>query len=331
MEFQPTFLSAKWQTIIASLLPAGKAPPRYNETLKLPDGDALVLSISTPKARKLEKSATQTGNLKKDKKIVILFHGLCGDAESAYMIRLARKFYHLGVSVIRVNHRGANKKLLPLARNIYHAGKSEDVLCVLRHVASTYPDAALFPVGFSLSGNMLLKALGKYPELNQMHIQKAMAICPSIDLVASINKLLQPENRLFNRYFSQKVYRMYLARLKLHPNAVNHSIRYHRHLSLYDIDNHYTSKEAGHENAESYYQNESAYVYLDQIKLNTLIIADSEDPFIDNSKLLDIQNKHITYEQTKGGGHMGYLGRSQGMKLFYHWMDVRIIKAVMVG
>ena len=313
ISFKPVRLSAKWQTIVASLVPAGKPPNSEPLWLTLPDQDQINLQCSI---------ATNGKPL-----LVVLFHGLCGSSKSSYMIRLARKLYQKGISVVRVNHRGATPQLLPYAKGIYHAGKSEDVIAVLHFLQQRYPEYAIIPIGFSISGNMLLKALGEIGD-DTKGIKKAYAVCPAVDLTTSAQRLQMPDNMLFQRYFVRKIKKMVYLRYQQHPHLGDAPI-IDTAKTLYDLDHIYAAQEAGHAHVDDYYHHESALPLLDKIKVKTIILADHDDPFIANEPLQELTLPNIEVQFTQGGGHMGYLGKAQGYQLYRFWMDDYLVNAIL--
>ena len=82
------------QTIAASFLFVSGKLPSLKRFVYLPDGKKIVMEISKPKRWK-ESDPT-----------VVMVHGLCGSAESTYMVRIARKLYKERIRTIRVNLRG---------------------------------------------------------------------------------------------------------------------------------------------------------------------------------------------------------------------------------
>jgi predicted alpha/beta-fold hydrolase len=154
-DFQP----ARWapgghlQTVVGYYFPA---PEQLHQTqfhtVKLDDGDALKLCENQPESNT------------KIRGVALLMHGLGGTAQSPYLRRAAMCFREHGWIVFRMNHRGCGEGR-GLARKLYHSGKSDDVSQALQHIAKLYPALPLVAVGFSLSGNALLKLLGEkiYP------------------------------------------------------------------------------------------------------------------------------------------------------------------------
>lgn len=310
-DFNAISLSPKWQTIVASLMPAGQAPESKQAFLRLNDGDQLKLLYTWPPQGKL--------------RLVVLFHGLCGSSESNYMIRLSRKLNQRHIPVVRVNHRGATPELIQYARNIYHAGKSQDIQAVLHHLHTEFPDYQLIPVGFSISGNMLLKALGQLE--GNFNIGHAYAICPAVDLTTSAQQLNQTANRLFQRYFIKKIKNMIRLRYQYHTDlgpmpSIKHS------KTLYDLDHAYAAQEAGYEHVDAYYQQASALPYLGKIQVPCTIVADLDDPFIANDVLINQDFHNLTIHLTCQGGHMGYLAKTKGWGLYQYWMDAYLVNAI---
>ena len=319
MDFNPIKLSAKWQTVISSV--AGwhsKLANTQTQYIELKDGDQLKLSISRAK--------TTTKNI-----TIVMFHGLSGDESSLYMIRIAKKLLNFGYHIVRVNHRGANKYLLPIAKNIYHAGKSEDIYAALQHIANLDKRTQLIPIGFSISGNMLLKALAEHNDNSDLPIKHAIAIAPPMDLLASMSKLSQKNNALFNRHFAKRLYKLFKYRAMIHDHYHEFQEKASslpKNYGVYEIDEFFTAKEAGYPTAHEYYLHSSAKNYLTKITCRTTIVCDHDDPFVDNQFAIGFSHTKIDIQWTHKGGHMGYLSRSNNWRPFEFWLDKKLIALV---
>src|SRR5437870_3447352 len=111
----PLLSNAHVQTIAAMFWPQrGERTPSTHRLVELPDGDKLVIVISTPP------------QWRPGSRTAVLVHGLCGCYASPYMSRIAGKLYGHGVRTVRVNLRGCGSGA-GLARHPYHSGRSEDV------------------------------------------------------------------------------------------------------------------------------------------------------------------------------------------------------------
>ena len=100
---------------------------------------------------------------RKDHSTVVIWHGMEGSTSSVYMWSTAEKALRAGFNVIRVNYRncGGSEHLTP---TLYHGGMSADLRKVIDELISKDGLTRLFPIGFSLGGNMVLKLLGEYGE-----------------------------------------------------------------------------------------------------------------------------------------------------------------------
>ena len=139
------------QTLLGYGLGKQSNPISQTEFVKLSDGDEIALEVSTPL------------NWSTSGQIVLLMPGTGGSHLSPYMIRMANRLLKSNILVMRLNYRGvatAQKK----ARNISHAGSSADINEALLFIKAQYPRAIVTAVGFSLSGNTLLKLAGEKQE-----------------------------------------------------------------------------------------------------------------------------------------------------------------------
>ncbi|RMF56931.1 MAG: alpha/beta fold hydrolase, partial [Calditrichaeota bacterium] len=177
------------QTIVGYYLPGPKAlRPHRLLHVPLPDGDTLVVCEN--------RGSTKTAFPRN----VLFMHGLGGDAESPYMLRLAQIFLKRGWRVFRMNHRGAGAGK-GLARQLYHSGRSDDISAVLMHLAREYPDECTIAVGFSLSGNALLKLMGEQRHPVPESLIGSVAVSPPIELSRCAAALCRPRNRIYDWRF----------------------------------------------------------------------------------------------------------------------------------
>src|SRR5690606_32120562 len=273
-------------------------PPESYDTLvvDLPDGDKLQLHIDRPE---------QEG----DKlPIVLLMHGLGGCSESRYILRIAAKLNKLGYIAVRFNHRGCGHGGLPLAGNIYHAGRIEDIRASLATLHQNWADRDLLLVSFSLSANMTLLLLGKEPEIasEMPRFRGALTVCPPVDLAACAEALARPDNKYIDMYYTKLLMQTALSRSKIHAHVP--SPQFPRRMSLRRFDEIYTTPQGGFPSIGHYYEQCSSQSVLKNIRVATTIIASEDDPIIpphalNNAEVSDKVQRHVR----KGGGHMGFI------------------------
>lgn len=293
-------------TITASYIPTGKdkGPKNYHE-ICLGDGDRLMVAENTP------------FGWKNGDKIIVLVHGLSGHYQSFYMIRQAKYFMQQGYKVIRVNLRGCGPGL-PIAKKIYHAGRSEDTLTVLKWIHRHYPDSPIVQIGFSLGGNITLKMLGQFADELPETFLAGSAVSAPLRLDDCSDFVHQ--NRLFELYFLTHVRFEVLQRRRIHKD-LNFPKLPMILKSLRHFDNVFTSKVLGFEDSQAYYDFASCFQFLDKIKKPTLIVGSKDDPIADVFNYHKIPNKeHLHVKMTEGGGHVGFLSSKDKLRPSF-WID----------
>ena len=91
---------------------------------------------------------------------LLLVHGLEGCADSHYMRGIAAKAYRVGFNVIRMNQRtcGGTEHLSP---TLYNSGLSSDYRAIATELARQDGLTRLWLAGYSMGGNLVLKAAGE--------------------------------------------------------------------------------------------------------------------------------------------------------------------------
>ncbi len=320
-EFLPAALlgSAHHQTILGSVL-GGRAALNgtRQRRLRLADGDQLVLCDNTPLS------------WNKGCPVVLLLHGLAGSSESGYMLRLAAKLNDRGVRVLRLNHRGCGAGA-ELADRPFHAGRTEDVAAAVELAVSLCPDSPLAVVGFSVSGNTLLRYLGENPAGVAAAVRQGIAVCPPVDLLASVRCLQKTAGgRFYDRYFCRKLRRQIIGtRLWKEHLPLVQSVRNPQ--GLLEFDDLFTAPASGFSSAEDYYSKASACTVIHQISVPVQILAAADDPVVNPEPLLEASRpQHVQLTVTSAGGHLGYIGRS-GVDPDRRWMDWRIVDWLLAG
>ena len=301
------------QTIVASQLHS-RPPPSETVVVDLKDGDQLAVEVSTPP------------NWDSKQRSVVLIHGLCGCHGSPYMVRIARKLYESGIRAVRMNQRGCGTGE-GLARLPYHAGRSDDLLDVLRVLRRSAPDSSVVGVGFSLGGNLALKLAGEI-EAGE-GLERVIAVCPPVNLLSCAYLISLPSARLYDQYFVRLLRQRVEERHKRFPELGR--VELPERLTLYDFDDIYTAPQCGFRGAMDYYRKSSAAALLADADIPCRILFAQDDPFIDAHALDDVRlPSSVEVVRTRHGGHLGFLGNG-GRSLGYHWMDGQVLRWIHSG
>ena len=255
---------------------------------------------------------------------VILLHGLEGCSESRYMRGIAAKAYRAGFNVIRMNQRtcGGTEHLSP---TLYNSGLSGDYRAILKELADRDGLDHIWLVGYSMGGNLILKAGG---ELGQTEpaLAGVAAVCPNINPTVCARALEEPRNFIYHRHFLTRLKSRLRRKAALLPGKWNLS-QLDRIATISEFDDRYTAQDGGYRDGADYYDRAGSRHVLDAIAVPTLIITAQDDPFIPYSMFTvpKIQrHPHIRVVAPRYGGHCGFFHWSNNGEDSY-WAENRIV------
>jgi len=262
------------------------------------------------------------------KTIVILAHGMGGCSDSSYMRRVGARLASKGYGVVLMNHKGSGLGM-GLSDTLWNGGSSDDLGAVIEFVLTIRPHHPLLVIGFSLSGNILLKYLGEKRTLPP-YLSRALAINPPVDLrTASFMLSNSPKNRLFNHYYMRLIRNQAQALVECFPSAIQPPLDVD---TIWDFDLAYTAPAEGYRDVEDYYYKCSANQYLKEIRIPTTILTSNDDPFIPLKAFQEYPaSEQVEMVVTQGGGHMGYISKSNVLLPDRRWMDHFILNWVERG
>ena len=263
------------------------------ERIELSDGDFLDLDWSFAKA--------------KTNKLIIVLHGLEGNAQRPYMTGTAKLFTENNIDAVCVNFRGCsgepNRKYYS-----YHSGATQDLHEVVQHIIESKHYSEIYIKGFSLGGNVTLKYLGERDNVPSQ-IKAGIAVSVPCFLKGSALELHTFKNILFHDRFKRYLVERLKLKQKQYPDKLKvediNSIK-----TLNDFDNVYTSKAHGFIDAQDYYEKSSSLQFLNNIKTPTLIINALNDSFL-SPECYPVKeaknNSNLHLEMPNYGGHVGFV------------------------
>ncbi|MGA8854941.1 MAG: alpha/beta fold hydrolase [Christiangramia sp.] len=296
------FKNADASTIYAATLRKVDIPVYERERIELSDGDFIDLDWSY--------SVKPETN-----KIVILLHGLAGDAGRPYMKGMARTFNHHNWDAAAMNFRGCSDELNRYYKS-YHAGASDDLAEIITHVLSLNKYSKIAIIGFSLGGNITMKYLGEN-RIRPDEIVGAVGVSVPCDLSGSLGAITRMRNFVYAKRFELNLKQHLFARAEKFPDHINKT-QISSCKSLRDIDDLYTSKAHGYKDASDYYEQTSALNFLENINKPTLILNAENDSFLSEKCYpFEIAEKSdfIHLEVPTYGGHVGFVTKSS---MYYH-------------
>ncbi len=231
---------------------------------------------------------------------VVVVHGLGGRAESVYMRRAARAAIDAGLSVLRVNLRGADRR----GTDFYHAGLTSDLRAVLQSPAlADY--ATLLVLGYSLGGHVVLRAA---TEGLPRRVAAIATVCAPVDLDRSALAFDRPIWSAYRWHVLRGLLEMYEGVAAGSNVAVPVDVA--RGIdSIREWDDRIVAPRWGFDGATDYYERVSVAPRLASVGLPALVVAAENDPMVPADTLrgpLARVSDLVTVRWLPRGGHVGF-------------------------
>ncbi len=313
--FKPAwFARGPHAQMILSHMIEHRKEPGGGTVLEVPleDGDRLAITENLPS--------------EKPKGGVLLLHGLGGSSRAKYMISATHRLLDAGFAVFRMDHRGAGAGA-EWAKRMYNAGLACDIAEALRALSARHLGMEFVPVGFSMSGNTLLKFLATIDH-TAFPLKGAVAVNPAADLSRCMKAIELPVNRFYHRRFTKLLIHQRIAN---EPMEDRDALRFTLGSvqSIRSFDEVVTTRAWGFSDPEDYYQSQSAHLLLHRITLSTVIVTAEDDPLIPTDIFRDaVFSPSISLHIAQGGGHMGYLSAKRTPQGDRRWQDYMVVEAV---
>lgn len=309
---QSVFKPAWWlrgahaQTIWSSFI---RLKPRLNiewQRVELADGDFIDLAWSGPKAGKT----------------VLLLHGLEGSVHSGYASGLMRELEQRGYRACLMHFRGCSSQPNRLPQ-WYHSGQSEDPQRILEFLRDQMGIELYAAVGFSLGGNVLLKWLGEQGAA--MPLQRAAVMSVPFRLEHAAQRMDEGFSRLYQRYLIGSMRQSYKKKFTRVSSPLDIDINTLD--TFWQFDDQVTAPLHGFKGVDDYYARASSRQFIPQIRVPTLILHATDDPFMysNTPPLSDELPENVWLELTEHGGHVGFIsGAIPG--LANYWGERRLVE-----
>jgi predicted alpha/beta-fold hydrolase len=253
---------------------------------------------------------------------ILMAHGLEGSSEAGYMRSMSQLALESGYGVHRANMRscGGTEQL---SKTMYHAGLTSDTLSLARSIKKER-GGPLFLVGYSLGGNVALKLAGELSDDAIGLLDGVCAISTPIDLAASVRKMSQRKNFLYERRFVSRLKERIRRRAPSLPGVYDLN-SLDRCRTVYEFDDKITAPFFGFGTADRYYETQSSKNFLNRIRVPTLLVQAKDDPLIP-FEIFDHPaihtNPHIELLAVEHGGHLGFLANRAPR----FWVDRVVIR-----
>lgn len=312
----PPFVPAPWalgahpQTLAGKFLRPDPGVATRRERWPTPDGDELLLDFADLPRTDLPGAGATGGGARDDHApIVLVLHGLEGNALRPYALLSYRALHARGVHAVGLNFRGCGGEMNRLPR-FYHSGETGDPRWVLERLRERWPERPIGALGFSLGGNVLLRLLGELGDAGRELVTAAAVVSVPFDLGAGADALERgPVVRAYARHFLRSLIGKVEAKgaqlaplVSLMPALRSRTLR--------AFDDFVTAPLHGFRDAAHYYASCSSGACLDRIRVPTLVLHSRDDPFLPAEALPEAAlraNPAFHPVITERGGHVGFV------------------------
>lgn len=241
---------------------------------------------------------------------VLLLHGLEGSTRSHYVTGILEEARRRGWGATLMLFRGCGSAP-NIARRFYHSGETTDVAWAFETLSRRSPRAPWMVAAVSLGGNVMLKWLGELAR-HPPPIAAAAAVSVPFDLEAGARHISRGFARVYDRNFVRSLRRKAAAKLARYPDLFEKQAL-ERVRTIYEFDDAVTAPVHGFADARDYYTRSSAIGFLDRVRVPTLLLSSSDDPFLPAEVLERVRrvadrNPALTLAFTPYGGHVGFVG-----------------------
>lgn len=246
----------------------------------------------------------------RSKKLLVVLHGLEGNADRPYIKGLIRHFNEKGWDGLAVNMRSCSGELNNNLRS-YHMGVSDDLECVIDHILKYSEYSTIALAGFSMGGNIVLKYLGEQNGNLPDALKAAVALSVPCHIESANEKIEKWYNRLYVFRFMKTLNEKMRKKAKRFPGEINVDEPMPKNFT--EFDERFTSKIHGFRNAVDYWRKCSSSQFFENIKIPTLLINAKDDSFLSEACFpfhIAEKNPYFYLETPNWGGHCGFAGDS---------------------
>lgn len=294
----PLMKNPHLQSILGSVARRQTNVTYRRQRLDTNDGDFIDIDFA---------QVASVGWLPQSAPILLLLHGLEGNARKGYAVAAYQQAARAGMRPVGMNFRSCSGEMNCTAQ-FYHMGATEDVAFVVDWLLDSFPDAPIVMVGVSLGGNMTLKYLGEQSDNINPRIIGAAAISPPI-IATGKQAINHGVGRLYGMYLVRPLKAKVRQKIDLVRNSPADGYAALKAQTLREFDDAITAPLHGFANAEDYYAQCNSINFLPDIRVPTLIIRAKDDPFFNDDIPYDViaQNEALYGAFPEHGGHVGFL------------------------
>jgi predicted alpha/beta-fold hydrolase len=257
-------------------------------------------TIEDPRVGEVRISGRLTDAATPAAELVIMVHGMAGNAGSHYLLPAAAVAREAGLASLRLNLRGSDCS----GDDFYHAALTADL-----HAALASEPLARFErvylLGFSLGGHVTLRLA---TEEVDPRVRSVAAVCTPLDLAASSRQIDSPSSWLYCRYLLHALARIYatVAARRAVPLPIAQAARIRK---MRDWDERIVAPHHGFAGADDYYARASVGPRLADLRLPALLVNSELDPMVPAHTVRTVLTRpspRLEVRWVAAGGHVAF-------------------------
>jgi predicted alpha/beta-fold hydrolase len=231
--------------------------------------------------------------------IVVLVHGLGGSTDSHYMLRGAQAAEAAGLSCLRLNLRGCDRR----SHDFFHAGLTADV-----HAALVSEEVRryrrIYVIGYSLGGHVALRLA---TEDVDPRVAGVAALCAPLDLSLSQQAIDAPVRWPYRRYLMSSLIDIFAAVAARRPQKLT-AAQAARIRTIREWDDLVVAPRHGFADADDYYARASVAPRLGDLRVPALLVNSEGDPMVPANPVRSVLRPapRLEVRWVAGGGHVSF-------------------------
>lgn len=242
---------------------------------------------------------------------VVILHGIAGSKDSLCCVRVAVALHRMGYHAIRLDMRAAGESVVD-APSLYHGGLTTDLDRTVRHVAKDPRVSSVLVLGYSGGGSIALKMAGEWGTDVPSGISAIASISGPLDYMNVARRMDMLRTFPYRRHVLGGLVDRARAFVLRHPARAHYRVEDLARLKRFrDYDDQIIVPMHGFDSVEHYYRSASSGPYLPKIALPALVVHAKDDPMVPFEGIepwIAGASKHVSFEFSDHGGHIGWVG-----------------------
>ena len=260
---------------------------------------------------------------------VVILHGIAGSKDSLCCVRVAVALHRQGYHTIRLDMRAAGDSVAD-APSMYHGGLTTDLDRTIRHISSDPRISKVLVLGYSGGGSIALKLAGEWGQDVPDGVEAVASISAPLDYVNVARRMDMLRCLPYRRHVLGGLIDRARAFATRHPRRAHFRPQDLDGVKRFRVyDDLVVVPMYGFDSVDHYYREASSGPYLPRIAVPSLVIHSKDDPMVPFDGIepwVRGAAPEVSFEFTRHGGHIGWVGGVDEASWITTWSTQRVLK-----